>query len=763
MLFINRKVIPLLCSLALSGSIFGQTNTYVYKPLEAKGPIAEDFRNRISEKVIQQQAALEPGMTKAQKRNEITFHQFNEYYLDAYLTNGNVLYGDEITRYLNDVLDVVLAKEPELRKEMRIYTVRSDEFNAYTTNNGIIFVNVGLLAQLQTEAQLAYVLSHEIVHYAKKHVRKTIDLEAQLRILSRQRGSNADELEKKYYDYSKENELESDREGYERFYKKSGYNFLAPFELMDIMVYAYLPFDEVPFDFQTLFTKDFQFEQMEFLKWEGKPITAIENVPDSLSSHPNIKQRRQALKAYATVKKEGADFLVSKERFESARALSRYTCLAQYLSEARYDRAIYQAFLLSEEHNDILFLEQATAYAVYGTSVYANHNVPMHKITAEVGKEGELSRVEHALKNMMPIELNTLAVAKTYEFYKKHPNDPFGKLIFEEAVWELVNYHGLDLSDFTVAEKSAENQAKEDSKATPELNTGRKVKRLKEEKATDEDNELWRLAFSGYLNDTLFTSAFKHQVALVEQNKKQLPYIIYNSSEQAEVSLKEYRDTTFKPKYAIYKWKNKVGQAPLTSTYLLTPKAYKLNTKAEINFKVADENRDAYIQRFVGNTAQLGCQSEILDYKYLEADNAARFNMMQQLQMWYGEHLTHGDVRIIPYCTKYTSPIVDSTGIENLMFGVSVEMLSMEGPVGFGNFTATYLLGFAYLPMFPVTFAQLYLPGKYILQLTNVVNIKTRQSRYAFDSVQSYRTNAVTYTLEEEQLKELLTNTAQTK
>lgn len=52
---------------------------------------------------------------------------------------------------------------------VRIYILRTPEFNASIAPNGMMIVNSGLLLRLRNEAQLAAVLGHEFTHYEHKH------------------------------------------------------------------------------------------------------------------------------------------------------------------------------------------------------------------------------------------------------------------------------------------------------------------------------------------------------------------------------------------------------------------------------------------------------------------------------------------------------------------------------------------------------------------------------------------------------------------
>lgn len=56
-----------------------------------------------------------------------------------------------------------------LKEELRIETIRNPSMNASAHEDGTIYVNVGLFANISTEAELAAVLSHELGHVVLQH------------------------------------------------------------------------------------------------------------------------------------------------------------------------------------------------------------------------------------------------------------------------------------------------------------------------------------------------------------------------------------------------------------------------------------------------------------------------------------------------------------------------------------------------------------------------------------------------------------------
>ena len=85
--------------------------------------------------------------------------------IDDILQSGLVLFNDPTTIYVNKVLEQLPITDRKLiKKNPRAYVLNSSAVNAFATDQGIIFVTLGLLASLQNEAQLAFILSHELIH-----------------------------------------------------------------------------------------------------------------------------------------------------------------------------------------------------------------------------------------------------------------------------------------------------------------------------------------------------------------------------------------------------------------------------------------------------------------------------------------------------------------------------------------------------------------------------------------------------------------------
>ncbi|MEL6653132.1 MAG: M48 family metallopeptidase [Bacteroidota bacterium] len=203
-----------------------------YQVLQSSGPIPADFLRSAQTKY---QAELEQWADSSEEIQESArrFLQEDYYYLNQLLRSGQLLFGDPLTQYLNRLTDHILRFRPEIRAQLRVYTVKSSIANAASTYDGIIFVNMGLLARVENEAQLAFVLSHEISHFVERHTLKSY-LKYEQKERSAGRKKDFEALQNVHYRYSRQLELRADSLGLQ-LYLEAGYRPEAIAEVFAIL------------------------------------------------------------------------------------------------------------------------------------------------------------------------------------------------------------------------------------------------------------------------------------------------------------------------------------------------------------------------------------------------------------------------------------------------------------------------------------------------------------------------------------------------
>lgn len=71
--------------------------------------------------------------------------------------------------YVKRLLNRLLPDSLKNKKAINIYIRRDPVANAYSSFDASIYINMGLLADIKSEAALAFVLSHELAHYIGQH------------------------------------------------------------------------------------------------------------------------------------------------------------------------------------------------------------------------------------------------------------------------------------------------------------------------------------------------------------------------------------------------------------------------------------------------------------------------------------------------------------------------------------------------------------------------------------------------------------------
>ena len=349
---------------------FAQSSLEQFTHLESKGDIPEDFHLLMKEKIKDESA----------------------FYLKEFFQTGNVLYGTVINEYVNTIADNLLQNDPELRKRIRIYITKSTDVNAFATANGILFVNLGLIAQATNESELAFIIAHEIVHYAEKHIFQLNDYK------DRTRSKDLVSSYLKYHTRSRETELDADRLALERYFKNSSYSYSAVDGVFDILQYDYLPFDEIPFRRGYIETSFYQFPDNYFLP-SLTPIRSREDYIDTLHTHPNLKKRREnANRIVISQKEDGRKvFVQPEELFGEIKNLVRFECINIYLTQHEYGDALYNTYILMQEYPNNKFLEKALASALYGLAKHKQNATLNDVLDNYKDIEGEKQQVHHEI------------------------------------------------------------------------------------------------------------------------------------------------------------------------------------------------------------------------------------------------------------------------------------------------------------------------------------------------------------------------------
>ncbi|WP_417609054.1 M48 family metallopeptidase [Owenweeksia hongkongensis] len=685
----------LLICLGISLQAYAQDWNY-YKPIQSEGIIPSDFTEAYTNKYEREREHIGADVKGKDRKRQDNFHLRSEYFVDELLMGGDVIFGDTISDYCNRILDHLLKDDPGLRHKLRIYVVKSPDVNAYATGNGIIFINLGLIAQVENEAQLAYVIAHEVIHYKNEHVLNQYIEEEKIKDgEDLYRKSNRAEQVHALSTYSKSQELEADADGFRLFFKNSGYTHRAPVYVMDVLQYSYLPFDEIPFDSTFLSTEGMKLPSSYLLK-NTAPITAEADYDDSESSHPNIKTRKLEILKRLNPKDTGVAYLISKHIFDHCQRLARYEISRLYLISGRYGQAIYHTFLLEQKYGTDRYQKLTVAKALNAATVYRNNGVLYKMITEWKEVEGESQQVFHIFDEFDREDLNTLTVAYTYEAYKNYPNDIAFKKLFNKSFHELVFENDLKPNDYKSAPQDTIKHDLFSLLDSADLPSGGRrsskisnIQRKKKEQETMElsEEDYYKTAFTPYWSDSLFMTTFEDAVDE------------YNNTSYRD--RKGYKSRRKRKKYDV---NYSLG---IDSIVIISPDYAKLDERQKdgIKYLTTAEKLDEYKAELMDISDDINLNSQMLDYKNIESSDVDVFNDLSLMKNWIDERLMHENVDALVSDFDYMDPIGKKYGTNYISYTGNLSLRVRERNVAGKIIYSVFLF-----PVLPFTVADLLIP-----------------------------------------------------
>lgn len=91
------------------------------------------------------------------------------------LTDGHFIFDKNWNDWLDGIADEIFRANPQLpRREIRLFWGRYPQANACSFGEGTLVFNVGLLPFFENEAQIAFILCHELAHFSENHSNQAI-------------------------------------------------------------------------------------------------------------------------------------------------------------------------------------------------------------------------------------------------------------------------------------------------------------------------------------------------------------------------------------------------------------------------------------------------------------------------------------------------------------------------------------------------------------------------------------------------------------
>jgi predicted Zn-dependent protease len=426
-----------------------------YQPITSKGNLPLAFTQTASEKYRLALAQLakeeDPSELEITKR----FLRKSIFNARRILSSGQVLFNDTLGIYANSVLQTIVQGNPSLQNKLHIYVFRSSVANASTLSGGIILVSIGLLARVENDAQLAFILCHEISHLLLEHGRKRHLENVYIRESKYGYKGIKDEYgeEKASSKYSRSLESEADSLGLVLF-QKTIYNPEAVHSLFALMARLDMPFSDDEFDHRFLEVGNLRMPQSYLMPISLKTEVRDEPEVDSLSSHPYREQRLKALlPALAKASSNNKILYTTDEKnIKGINKIARYELCRLYSAEGEYERALYNVYLLQSDHPNSEYLIAIKAQNLFRIAQRVNEGSAqsvlenMADYRDENGKDRALYYLLENLSNDGG-EITMVALRHLLEIQSKGSALKGIKLMIAQLIQQLVIHHQVRWND----------------------------------------------------------------------------------------------------------------------------------------------------------------------------------------------------------------------------------------------------------------------------------------------------------------------------
>lgn len=616
-----------------------------FQPLEAKAPIPADITTSSTQKYSSSKTQLEESSdSKKRKRTKQDFLLESHFLIDQVLHSGRVLFNDTVSNYLGNVLDVILKDDAELRSKLRVYAVRSSVVNSFTTDDGIILVNVGLLAQLEDEAQLAFILCHEISHYTESHVINTYVQREELKESAQLKRTSFDEKLLTQGQYSKGIEKEADKLGILRFLK-TAYGTSSVLNVFDVMRYAHLPFDDVPWDKNYFDAAFYRINESYYLN-SVRSVEAWDTDNGAEGTHPSPSERQQLLRTYLATegKPDGPNYLLSESRFRTLRNICRFELTNLYLKANAPVKSIYNAFLLQRDFPENAYLKKSVAQALYRLSKFktgGNYGF-VHPGYSHI--EGESQQLYHLLYQLKPEELCILATGHLWRLREVFPDDADIRKMSEDLLADLMHRYYVP----GMFSKTAPPEGWNEPDTT---NIESKYDRLNEKAKTNP-----RLSMVKYALVDLFQEhEFMHQFDSLEQ-----------VNWGADRELVDFKAMDSKNKSDLRQWKNHGFALGAEKVVVVSPTYSKLDLRKRQQhmFLRSESSKEKFLKEIRRSSKLLNLQIEILDQTELDSSEVGSFNDIAFLNEWVDGRFTDLDASLVNLPTDQINYLIEKYDTE---------------------------------------------------------------------------------------------------
>lgn len=618
----------LLCALIVIFQSIGQGDFNNYQPLRSKGPVPKDFSTSTLTKIKQDNRE---DLKSLNGNKEDFFVEQINYSIDEILRSGNVTFGDTISKYIQQLGEKLIAGETDLEGKLRFYVYNSTEANAFSTRQGIVFVTTGLIAQLTSEAQLAFVLSHEIIHYQEHHV---LDL---FEYATREKFYSYNEKARFLSNYSRENELEADRLAVKMVHD-AGYRSSEINKTFDVLLYSYLPFEEMKLDKSYFNTSEMYVPEMYF-DFKRNEISAKFKYNDYLMSHPNLAKRKEQVTDQVGRFKDWEKEILYEDsiQFFYIRDVARFEYVLNKVYEDEPVEALYAIYILEKKYPESTFLKNYKSQAWLDIMKLTikkertSYSPYLYSLNRKKQRyyEGQISILNQFIAVLPKTGKLVMGLRNIYDVYQSDTTNSIARKCYEMALQILVKSDDFETEKFSSRNFTETliylRSLKQDTSSKSQLHAVEWDKYAvieNQSKGVTEDfgidsTKFYMYGISDIIRDSNFVKKFKQYTlkkGLLDKDNDD--FNLMTDAEQEEV---EY-----------FKYDNEV-HLNMDSMLVFQPAIFETN-RAEINVFKTFRTRDLVFREIYSNAEDQDIQVKSLSLNQLETLSADDWNDYSLLQ-----------------------------------------------------------------------------------------------------------------------------------
>ena len=306
--------------------------------------------------------------------------------------------------YVQGVFQQIIRANPQL-PAARLVLSRNPEPNAHAVGSSTVMLNLGLLARLENESQLAFVLCHELAHMQARHMETSLreqlttihskELKREVRRIVAEEYNISSKLKTLALGMSlnstyhqRKHEKQADSLGYTllkrtRFEAPQAYRVLQLLDKIDqprgagsLALARYFGCAAFPYPVATVPPKS------KSIFTVAAPVQTALELTDTLKSHPDCGKRMGYLRALAQGQvADSAPTTPPAPEFAHVRALSQLEVVQSWFDYDCYDHALFEALELLPEQPDNGYLHAVVTLSLFEL----RQHLLNHRFTEVVG------------------------------------------------------------------------------------------------------------------------------------------------------------------------------------------------------------------------------------------------------------------------------------------------------------------------------------------------------------------------------------------